>query len=151
MRLKNPQSSYDSFLGATIVVVSIVTMAATVRFWMDGFAGFIAYGAVRSVGGVFFAKSFHVSTQYVVIFSIFLFTMAFLSYRFTAKRFVLRPVDRASIVIAAVCLLASLLFGNTYRSLAIFAVGDFALFLSWLADERRKAHRRAHTAPAVNA
>jgi hypothetical protein len=66
----------------------------------SGFAGFIAFGAWRSLGGIFFAKANHLSTQYMAVFAVTIFAMAILCYRFTSKKFLLRPLDRASIVIA---------------------------------------------------
>jgi hypothetical protein len=98
--IKNSQHPSGWILGIIIIALSTITMAATVRFWMAGFAGFIAFGAWRSLGGIFFAKANHLSTQYKAVFAVTIFAMAILCYRFTSKKFLLRPLDRASIVIA---------------------------------------------------
>jgi hypothetical protein len=44
--IKNSQPLSGWILGTMIIALSIITMAATVRFWMPGFAGFIAFGAL---------------------------------------------------------------------------------------------------------
>ncbi len=75
----------QTVLGWVLIVMSILVMVTTVRFWAAGFVGFIAYVAWRSLGGVFFADTVHVSRLYMVIVSASAFAMVILSYRFTSK------------------------------------------------------------------
>ena len=139
-------------LGWILITVSILVMTTTVRFWAAGFFGFIAYGAWRSLGGVFFADVFHLSGLYMVIVSASAFAMAILSHRFTSKKLHITPIDRASLVIAAVCVLLTFRFGDTYKGIAVFNAGNLSLLLSWWAA-RKPPHNRgkSHAAPAMSA
>jgi len=150
--IRAPRYSYQFALGWVLVLVSILVMATCVKFWAAGFFGFIAYGAYRSLGGVFVADVFHVSRQYMVIVSVSAFAMAILSFRFTSKQFHIRAIDRASIVIAACCVLLTFLFGDNYRGLAVFNFGNLSLLLSWLVDRASRHNRRkSHSAPEMTA
>jgi hypothetical protein len=51
-------SSAEIVIGWLLIAVSIVVMAFTVRFWAAGFVGFIAYAALRLLGGTLVARSF---------------------------------------------------------------------------------------------
>ncbi len=84
-------------------------------------------------GGVFVADAFHGSRPYMAIVSASAFAMAILSHRFTSKKLHITPMDRASIVIAAGCLLLSFLLGDTYKGIAVFNAGNLSLLLSWYA------------------
>lgn len=139
-------------LGWVLVIMSISVMTTTVRFWAAGFFGFIAYGALRSLGGVFVADVFHVSRFYMAILSASAFAMAILSHRFASKKLHITPIDRASLVIAASCVLLSFLFGNTYRGIAVFNAGNLFLLLSWWAARISRENRhRSNAAPAMTA
>jgi hypothetical protein len=54
-------SSSEIVIGWLLITLSIVVMAFTVRFWAAGFVGFIAYAALRLLGGARFASSLRVS------------------------------------------------------------------------------------------
>lgn len=136
--------------GWLLAVVSVALMTATVRFWAAGFFGFIAYGALRSLSGVFFADRFHVSSQYLAIVSASIVVMAVLSYRFISKHVQITAIDRVSLVLAAMCVLITVLLGNTYRGIVVFNVGNVALLASWWKAWTAKQHRhRNHVRPAV--
>ncbi len=136
--------------GWLLAVASVALMTMTVRFWAAGFFGFIAYGALRSVAGVFFADRFHVSTQYLVIVSASIVVMAVLSHRFISKHVQITAIDRVSLVLAAMCVLITVLLGNTYRGIVVFNVGNVALLASWWKASRTKQHRhKNHVRPTV--
>ena len=139
-------------LGWVLVIMSVLAMTATVRFWAAGFFGFIAYGALRSLGVVFVADVFHVSRLYMVIVSASVLAMAILSHRFISKKLHITPIDRASIVTAAGCVLLTVLFGDTYKSVAVFNAGNFSLLPSWWAARISRLNRhRSHATPAMTA
>jgi hypothetical protein len=150
--IRTPRNWPYIAFGWLLVTVSVVAMITTVRFWAAGFFGFVAYGALRSLAGILVADAFHVSRLYMVIVSASVFAMALLSYRFISKNLHLTPTDRAGIVVAASCLLATVLFGDTYKGIAVFNAGNVALLLSWWAA-RLSGHNRhkRHTAPPVTA
>jgi len=43
--------SSQTAIGGLLIILGIVAMASTVRFWAAGFVGFIAYGALRCFWG----------------------------------------------------------------------------------------------------
>jgi hypothetical protein len=150
--IRAPRYSSQLVLGWVLIVMSILVMTTTVRFWAAGFFGFIAYGAVRSLGGVFFADAFHVSRLYMAIVSASAFAMAILSHRFASKKLHITPIDRASIVIASGCVLLTFLFGDSYKGIAVFNVGNLSLALSWWAARISRDNRhKSHSAPATTA
>jgi hypothetical protein len=150
--IRTPRYSYDIALGWLLIIVSVVVMTTTVRFWAAGFGGFVAYGAWRSLGGILFAGAYQVSRLYMGFVSASMFAMAILCFRFTSKKVRITPIDRASVVIAASCVLVAVLFGDTYKSIAVFNVGNLALFLLWWASRvSRHSRHRKHTASAVTA
>ena len=139
-------------LGWVFITMSILVMTTTVRIWAAGFFGFIAYGAWRSLGGIFFADVFHVSRLYMAIVSVSAFAMAILSHRFTSKKLNITPIDRASLVIAAGFVLLAFLFGDTYKGIAVFNAGNISLLLSWWAARKSRRNRhKGHAAPAMTA
>jgi hypothetical protein len=140
---------HQAAAGWLLASVSIVLMATTVRFWAAGFFGFVGYGALRSLGGVFVADVFHVSREYMLLVSMSLIVMAVLSHRFVSKHLQLTVIDCASLVIAASCVLITFLLGDTYKGFFVFNLGNLVLLISWwkarLAKQNRhKSHR--HTA-----
>jgi hypothetical protein len=150
--IRAPRYSSQIVIGWVLVMVSILVMTTTVRFWAAGFFGFIAYGALRSLGGVFVADAFHVSRLYMAIVSASAVAMAILSYRFTFKKLHITAFDRASIVIAAGCVLLTFLFGDTYKGIAVFNGGNLSLLLSWWAARiSRHSRHKSHAAPAMTA
>ena len=144
-----PRNSYQLALGWALILMSVLVMTTTVRFWAAGFFGFIAYGALRSLGGVFVADVFRVSRLYMFIVSLSAFAMALLSYRFTSRRLHITAIDRASIVIAASCVLLTFLFGDTYWGLAVFNAANFSLLLSWGVG-RLSRHNRTKLTPHLS-
>jgi hypothetical protein len=142
--IRTHQYSYQLAIGWALILISVLVMTATVRFWAAGFFGFIAYGAYRSLGGVLVADVFHVPRLYMVIASVSAFAMALLSYRFTSRRLHVTAIDRASICIAASCVLLTFLFGDNYWGLAVFNAGNVSLLLS-LAVVRLSRHNRHKT------
>ena len=136
--------------GWLLAIVSVTLMTATVRFWAAGFFGFIAYGALRSVGGVFFADRSHVSTQYLVILSASIVAMAILSHRFISKHVQITMFDRVSPVLAAMSVLITFLLGSTYRGIVVLNMGNVALLASWWKASIAKQHRHGnHVRQAV--
>ena len=73
--IRAPRYSSQIVLGSVLIMMSILVMTTTVRFWAAGFFGFIAYGALRSLGGVFVADAFHGSRPYMAIVSASAFAM----------------------------------------------------------------------------
>jgi len=150
--IRAPRYSSQIVLGSVLIMRSILVMTTTVRFWAAGFFGFIAYGALRSLGGVFVADAFHGSRPYMAIVSASAFAMGILSHRFTSKKLHITPIDRASIVIAAGCVLLTFLFGDTYKGIAVFNTGNLSLLLSWWAARISRHNRhKSHAAPAMTA
>ena len=150
--VRMPRYSYPLVLGWALIFVSVLVMTTTVKFWAAGFFGFVAYGALRCLGGVFVADAFHVSRLYAVIVSLSAFAMALLSYRFTSGRLHITAIDRASIVIAASCVLLTFLFGDNYWGLVVFNAGNFSLLLSWgVARLARHNRPKTHAAPEMTA
>jgi hypothetical protein len=146
------QRNSQIVLGWVLIMMSILVMTTTVRFWAAGFFGFIAYGALRSLGGIVVSDAFHVSRLYMVVVSVSAFAMAILSHRFTSRKLHIRPIDRASIVIAAGCVLLTFLFGDTYKGIAVFNAGNLSLLVSWWAARISKHNpHKSHAAPSMTA
>ena len=122
-----------------------VVMAFTVRFWAAGFIGFIAYAALRLLGGTLFASSLRVSPLHMLSVAASLFAMSILCIRFAPGKPRITQIDRASLVLAAICALLSLPLMDSYGSVAVLNVGNVALVLSWLAARAsRQARRSVH-------
>lgn len=137
-------------LGWVLIILSLLVMTTAVRFWAAGFFGFIAYGALRSLGGVLVADAFHVSRLYMAIVSASAFVMAILSHRFISKKLHITTTDRVSLVVAAGCVLLTVLFGDTYKAIMVFNAGNLSLILSWWAAWKlRQNRRKSHAAPAM--
>jgi hypothetical protein len=112
----------------------------------------MAYAALRFLGGVFFADAFRVSRLYMAIVCASAFAMAILSHRFTSKKLRITAIDRASIVMAAGCVLLTFLFGDTYKAIAVFNAGNLSLLLSWWAARTSRYDRhKSHAVPALTA
>jgi hypothetical protein len=143
---------HDSFLGWGLIIASIVVMTATVRFWAAGFVGFIAYGALGSSVGILAPSAFHSSRRYMVALFVSVFVMSALSLRFAKKKIVITPLDRASIVIAASCVLLAFLFADTYKGAVVFNAGNVALLLSWwMARASKRVYHKKHDAAGITA
>jgi len=133
-------------IGWLLIIFSVVVMALTVRFWAAGFVGFIAYAALRLFAGTLFSSSSHVSPVLMLGVAGSLLAMSVLSVRFALDKRRMTKIDRASLVLAALCVLLSLPLMDSYRSVAVLSVGNVALGLSWLAarsTHRQSVHNRA--------
>jgi hypothetical protein len=126
-------SSSEIVIGWLLITLSVVVMAITVRFWAAGFVGFIAYAALRLLGGTLFAIPLHVSPLLMLSVAASLFAMSILCIRFASGKLRITRFDRASLVLAAICALLSLPLMDSYRSVAVLSVGNVALVLAWLA------------------
>jgi len=145
-----PGNWYQIAVGWLLTGGSIALMITTVRFWAGGFFGFIAYGALRSLGGVLVANTYHVSRLYMVMVSASILAMAILSHRFTAKRLRVTMIDRTTIVTAASCVLITVIMGDTYMGLAVFNLGNLALLLAWwIARASRRNRHKSQTASVL--
>jgi hypothetical protein len=134
--------------GCLVVILSVVVMAFTIRFWAAGFVGFIAYAALRLLARTPFASSWHASPLLMFSVAGSLLAMAILSIRFRSGQRRITQTDRASLVLAAICALLSLPLMDSYRSVAVLNVGNVALGLSWLA--KRSSHRQSvHDSVAI--
>jgi hypothetical protein len=142
-------SSSRTAIGGLLIILSIVVMAGTVRFWAAGFVGFIAYGALRSFGGTLFASSLRASTLMLSV-AASLFAMSILSIRFVSPKLRMTRIDRASLVIAAICVLLALILMDSYRSVAVLNVGNLVLLLSWWAARASRQARHSVHNTAVN-
>lgn len=141
---------HNSLLGWGLIIASIVVMTATVRFWVAGFVGFLAYGALRSLVGILAPSAFHSSRQYMVALFVSVFVMSILSLRFTQKKIVITRPDRASIVIAASCVLLAFLFADAYKGAVVFNIGNVALLLSWwMARTLNRVSHKKHDAAGI--
>ena len=127
-------SSSQVALGWLLITLSIVVMAITVRFWVEGFIGFIAYVALRSLVGTLFAGSLHLSPLYMLTVGASLLAMSILCIPLALRKRRITKADRALVVLAAICALLSLPFMSSYRSVAVLNAGNVALLLSWFAD-----------------
>lgn len=141
-------SSSEIVIGRSLITLNIVVMVLTVRFWAAGFVGFIAYAALRLLGGVFFASSLRVPPLQMLGVAASLFAMSILCVRFASGKPRITQIDRASLVLAAICALLSLPLMDSYRSVAVLNVGNVALVLSWLAARASRQARQPvrHTA-----
>ena len=139
----------ETVIGWFLITLSIVVMAFTVRFWAGGFVGFIAYAALRLLGGTLVASSLRVSPLHILSLAASLFAMSILSTRFASGKLRLTQIGRASIVLAAICALLSLPLMDSYRSVAVLNIGNIALVLSWLAARAsRQARQSVHNTGA---
>ena len=142
-------SSSEVVIGWLLIALSIVVMAFTVRFWVAGFVGFIAYAALRLSVGILLASALHVSPLQMLSLAASLFAMGVLSIRFASGRPQISQIDRASLVLAAVCALSSLPLMDSYRGVAVLNVGNIALGLSRLvARTSRQAQQSAQNTAA---
>ena len=126
-------SSSQTVIGWLLITLSILVMAVTVRFWAAGFIGFVAYAALRLFGGTLFASSLRMSPFFMLSLAASMFAMSMLCIRFVSRSPHITRIDRASLVLAAICVLLSLPLMDSYRSVAVLNVGNVALVLSWLA------------------
>jgi hypothetical protein len=126
-----------------LITLSIVVMSVTVRFWAAGFVGFVALAALRLFGGTLFASSLRVSPLYMLSLAGSMFAMTILCIRFVSRRPHISRIDRASLVLAAICALLSLPLMDSYRSVAVLNVGNVALVLSWLAARASRQARQS--------
>ncbi len=146
-KIQIPQLPHDPLIGIIIVVLSVGIMIATARYWAAWFFGLVAYCAWRFLSrGFFLASVSHTSMLLMAGSFAGTLAMAFLTYRFTSKRYTVTALDRATLVIATICLLLTIVFfADTYRSAVVFSVGVVALFVSWLAhriSKYQRSHRR---------
>jgi hypothetical protein len=133
-------------IGWLLITLSIVLMAFTVRFWAAGFFGFIAYPALRLLGGTLFAKAPH----HMLSVAASLFAMSILCIRFASGKPRVTRIDRASLVLAAIGALLSLPLMDSYRSVVVLNVANVALVLSWLAARAsRQAQHSVQTTAAI--
>jgi hypothetical protein len=145
--LREAASSSEIVIGWLLIILSIVVMAFTVRFWAAGFVGFIGYAALRLLGGTLSASSLHVSLLLMLSVAASLFAMSILCVRFASGKPHITQIDRASLVLAAICALLSLPLMDSYRSVAVLNLGNVVLVLSWLAARAaRQARQSAHNA-----
>ena len=126
-------SSSQTVIGWLLITLSILVMAVTVRFWAAGFIGFVAYAALRLFGGTLFASSLRMSPFFMLSLAASMFAMSMLCIRFVSRKPHITGIGRASLVLAAICVLLSLPLMDSYRSVAVLNVGNVALVLSWLA------------------
>jgi hypothetical protein len=133
-------------IGWLLIVISIVVIATTVRFWASGFFGFIAYGTLRFLGGSLFASSLHLSALYMLSLAASLLGMSILCVRFASRKTHIIRIESASLVVAAICVLLALPLMDSYKSVAVLNMGNVALLLSWLAA--RHPPRPPHSAHA---
>ena len=76
--------------------------------------------------------------------------MAVLSHRFISKHIQITVIDRVNLVLAAMCVLITVLLGNTYRGMVVFNVGNVAPLASWWKAWTAKQHRPSNKVrPAV--
>ena len=129
----------------------IAELQKQIRFWAAGFVGFIAYAALRLLGGTLFASSLRVSPLHMLCVAASLFAMSILCIRFASGKPRITQVDRASLVLAAICALLSLPLVDSYRSVAVLNVGNVALVLSWLAARASSQARQSVHNTAANA
>jgi hypothetical protein len=146
--VREAPSSFQTAIGGLLIILSIVVMAGTVRFWAAGFVGFTTYGALRCFGGTLFASSLRVSAPLMLSVAVSLLAMSILSIRFVSPKPRIARIDRASLVIAAICSLLALILMDSYRGVAVLNVGNLALLLSWWAARasRQTPHSVHNTA-----
>jgi prolipoprotein diacylglyceryltransferase len=90
-------------LGLTLLLVTIITMLLTVRFWANWFGGVASSLALRSTLLIFFTKKGGMSPWNAIGLTISFWCIAFLSIKFYKKR-QFSHLDQLSITAAAVCL-----------------------------------------------
>ncbi len=139
----SPRYEHQTELGWLLIMLSIVIMFTTVRFWAAGFCGFVGYAALRSLVVVLFADALHVSRLYIAAMSASIIAVFLLSIRFTSKKWKITPLDRISIVIAACSVLIFFQLSNSYQALLVFNIGSVALLASRIGA--RAANQHQHT------
>ncbi len=143
--LQEGARSSETVIGWLLISLSIVLMTFTVRFWAAGFVGFVAYAALRLLWGTLFASSLRVSPLHILSVAASLFAMSLLCVRFASGKPGITRIDRASLVLAAICALLSLPLMDSYRSIVVLNIGNGVLLLSRLADRAsRQARHSAH-------
>jgi hypothetical protein len=130
-------------IGWLLITLSIVVMTVTVRFWAAGFVGFGALAALRLFGGTLFGSSLRGSPLYMLSLAASMFAMTLLCIRFVSRKPHISRIDRASLVLAAICVLLSLPLMDSYRSVAVLNVANVALVLSWLAARASRQARQS--------
>ncbi len=138
-------SSSQSAVGWLLINFSVIVMAVTVRVWAAGFVGFTAYAALRVLVGTLFLTSWHVSPLLMLRVAGSLLAMSVLGVRFASGNRRVTQIERASLVLAAICVLLSLLLMDSYRSVGVLNVGNVALGFSWFAtrSSRRQSVRNS--------
>ena len=116
----------------------------------SAFVGFIAYAALRLLGGTLVARSLRVSPLHMLSVAASLFAMSILCIRFASGKPRITQIDRASVLLAAICALLSLPLMDSYRSVAVLNVGNIALVLSWLAARASRQARQSVLNTAAN-
>jgi len=119
-------SSSQIVIGWLLTIFSVIVMAFTVRVWAAGFVGFIAYAALRVLGGTLFAGSWHMSPLLMLSVAGSLLAMSILCVRFASSKRGITQIDRASLVLAAICALLSMPLMDSYRSVAVLNMGNVA-------------------------
>jgi hypothetical protein len=148
--VREASSSSQTAIGGLLIILSIVGMAGTVRFWAAGFVGFVAYAALRCFWGTLFVGSLRVAAPLMLSVAASLFAMSILSIRFVSPKPRITRIDRASLVIAATCVLLALILMDSYKGVAVLNVGNLALLLSWWAARASRQTPHSIHSTAVN-
>ena len=141
--LREAASSSERVIGWLLIILSIVVMAFTVRFWAAGFVGFVGYAGLRLLVGTLFASSLRVSPLLMLSVAASVLAMAVLCVRFAAAKPHITRVDRAFLVLSAICALCSLPSMDSYRSVAVLNLGNVALVVSRLAARASRQARQS--------
>jgi len=127
--VREPGSSSEILIGLLLVALSIAVMTVTVKFWVAGFVGFIAYAALRCVAGSLFVSSSHVLLM-LSLGASFL-AMSVLGVHSASNKRQISEIDRAALVVAATCALLAFVMMDSYKSVAILNVGNIGMLFSW--------------------
>ena len=131
--VREAATSSQTAFGWLLMIVTVVVMVITARFWAAGFVGAVTYAAMRLLIGTLFASSSHVSPLFMLSVATSLSAMGILCIRFASGKSRITRIDRASLVLAAICALLSLTLMDSYRSVLVLNFGNVALLVSWLA------------------
>ena len=151
-KLVGHAAQQDIWYGSLLVGSVAIFLAATLQYWRLWFPGIPGFLGVCLFLGFYFGWFvLNCFGLWSIFFLILMFLMSGLSIRFSRQRLRMRALDRAVLFSSLICLLLVianlLLSGLTGSVIAISAIGNGILLLSWLHSRWLQALRRAHVPP----
>ncbi len=147
-QIANADHARHPLTGWLLITALTITLGLTVQYWRRWFFFIPCYLGMRSslflLLGWFSPRGF-----FYVGFPILMFVMSAMSFRLRESQ-KLRAFDRATLLVAAACLLAAMLEflskEPNQMALLFVAVGDLALLTSLINSSRKSRQRAVHDA-----